>query len=593
MVAIKLPIFAGMVPAIDPHIMGDQHADKAVNAWLYSGALNGMPRMKQLHQMVNPNATKAFRIPVDFGDPTYLYNSRWMEFTDAHTDFISAPVAADQYKRFYWTSPSQQPVYNTLPRIIANLPPYLLGINPPDQLTVNVSGGSSTNNVSRAYLSTYVSEYGEEGAASNAVLANGKQDSTFELTVPGVAAADLGVSRNIKKIRIYRTIVSASGTVTYYQVAELDAQAGSQTYNDTLSDAILASRPILESTSWTPPPDLDGMVAMPNGIVAGFKDNELHFSEAYRPHAWPAAYSLMLAHDIVGLGVVNQTLVVCTKGNPYTASGVNPASITTSMLGNFEPCLSKGSILPTDNGVFYSSPNGIILVNTGHAQNITQQFITRDKWNEIVNRGKVNAGRFGSAYYAYGSGIQRSFQENAFATGSVQIEEERGSSEGFMVDPINVNVGYVDLKDTGQVQSIYNDVFSGEMIIAKDGKVYFLDQSPGYKVEAYIWKSKIFQTPDIRNFSAFKVSFYEPDNFQFPNPPNFSLNQEFDPDTQLCVVRIYADDRLISAQEIRSSKDIHRLPSGFKAEFWQIEIQASVKVKSFQMATSVKELARV
>jgi hypothetical protein len=47
---------------------------------------------------------------------------------------------------------------------------------------------------------------------------------------------------------------------------------------------------------------------------------------------------------------------------------------------------------------------------------------------------------------------------------------------------------------------------------------------------------------------------------------------------------------LVSAQEIRVPGELHRLPSGFKASFWQIEIEARVKVKSFQMATSVKEL---
>lgn len=593
MVALKLPTFAGMVPAIDPHLLGDQHADYALNTWLYSGALKGLPTKEELHTLVNPEATKAFRIPQNFDDPTYLHSSYWMEFENPDTDFISAPVAADQYRRFYWTSSSHRPVYNTLPRIIGGLPPYELGIPEPAGVTVTTSGGSSEVMVTRSYLTTLVSEYGEEGAASAPFVIDGKTDATFAVSVPGVPSDWMGTTRNVKKIRIYRTIVAASGATTYYQVAELNAQTSSQTYNDSMTDKVLASKPILQSTAWTPPPNLDGFVTMPNGIVAGYIDNELYFSEPYRPHAWPAAYALMLDHDIVGLAVTNQTLVVCTKGNPYTASGVNPAAITTAMIASFEPCLSKGSILPTEDGVFYTSPNGIILVNPGYAQNITRQYITRDKWTGIANRGRVNAGRLGGAYYAFGAGIQRAFDDgSAFQSDMVQTQVSEGASDGFMLDPTNANVGYVELIDFEDVKSIHNDPFSGEMLICKGGKVYWVDQRIGNDMEVYKWKSKVFQTGEKKNFAAFKCFFY--DKGITPSAPqNFDLDQEFDPINQQVIVRVYADGRLVLAHEIRESGELHRMPSGFKADFWQVEIEANTGVMSFQMATTVKELSNV
>lgn len=593
MVAIKLPTFAGMVPSVDPHLLGDQHAAFTQNSWLYSGALVGLPAKAELHTMVNPNATVAFRIPINDSDPTYLYASRWVEFENVHTDFISAPVAADQFQRYYWTSPSSPPMYNTRQRIIDGHPPFLLGVPQPGNLAVTVSGGSSATNVSRAYLATLVTEYGEEGPASNPFLINGKEDDTFDVTLPAVDPDDLGVDRNIKKIRLYRTIVSSAGTVTYYLVTEVDALATTQTYADSATDAVIASRPILESTSWTAPPNLDGLTVMPNGIVAGFKNNELYFSEAYRPHAWPVAFALMLEFDIVGLAVVNQTLVVCTKGNPYTASGVNPASVTTSMLGAFEPCLSRGSILPTENGVYYTSPNGLILVNAGYMENVTKQFISRDKWNEIVNFGKVNAGRLGSAYYAFGNGTPRAFQDEVFQDDFIQLEDLTGSSDGFLLDPGNPHVGYIYLKDFSDIKKVYNDALSGEVLVVKDGKVMWLDQRPGFTHDPYTWQSKIFQAPDKRNFAAFKLFFYEPTDFDPATPPVFDLGQTLDPLTQLAVVHVYADGKLILSHEVRKSGELHRMPSGFKADFWQIKIEAIVKVKSFQMATSVKELAVV
>lgn len=593
MVAVKIPTFAGMVPSIDPHIVGDQHASYTQNSWLYSGALVGLPNMEEVHKMVNPNAVKAFRIPINDSNPTYLFDSVWVEFENANTDFISAPVAADQFKRYYWASTSTPPMYNTKQRIIDGLPPFLLGIPQPGDITVSASGGSSGTTVSRAYLTTLVSAYGEEGPASTPFLINGKEDDTFDVTIAAVDADDMGVNRNITKIRLYRTIVSSAGTVTYYFVEEFDAQGTPQVYNDNIPDSVISSRPILESAEWVGPPDLDGLAVMPNGIVAGFKENELYFSEAYRPHAWPAAYALMLEFDIVGLAVVNQTLVVMTTGNPYTASGVNPSSITTSMLGDLEPCLSRGSILSTSDGVLYMSPNGLIVVNAGFSENVTRQYITRDKWNEIVNAGRVNAGRLGSSYYAYGVGTPRAYQDDVFQEDIVQLEDLSGFADGFLLDPSNTNVGYVALKTDTDILTVHNDALSGELLVVKDGKVFWLDQRPGFKTEPYIWRSKIFQTTDKRNFSAFKLYFYDPEDFQPTGPANFALDQVFDPDTQLAIVRIYADNRLILAHEVRKSGELHRMPSGFKAEFWQIEIEAIVKVKSFQMATSVKELSVV
>jgi hypothetical protein len=593
MVALKLPIFSGMVPSIDDYLLADQNAAYAKDTWLYSGALVGLPTKAALHTLANPQATIAYRVPRNDSDPSYLYDSLWMEFENSDTDFISAPVSADQYQRFYWTSTSQVPVYNTLPRMIAGDPPWLLGVPQPANISVVPSGGVSGTLVSRAYVTTLVTEYGEEGPASTPALANGKIDDTFAVTIGGVPATDLGVTRNVKKIRLYRTIVSAAGTVTYYMVAEVVALTTPQVYNDVMPDNVLASKPILESTAWTEPPDLDGIIAMPNGIMAGYVGNELWFSEAYRPHAWPAAYSLSLEHDVVGLGIINQSLVVCTKGNPVTATGVNPASITTSKISQFEPCLSKGSILSTEEGVYYTSPTGLVLVNAGFAQNITKQFISRDKWNGLVNQAKINAARLGSAYYGFGAGVQRIAQEDAFQQDMIQTEVSTGSSDGFLLDPSNTNVGFIILADSVPIKSVYNDPFSGELLIVRDGKVFWLDQRPGYKTDPYLWRSKIFQTPVILNFSAFKVYFNDIEGFVTPNPQNFDKNQEYDPLTQKGVIRIYANGELLLAYELRTSGELFRVPSGQKYETWQIEFEGMVKIRNFQMATSVKELSVV
>lgn len=58
-------------------------------------------------------------------------------------------------------------------------------------------------------------------------------------------------------------------------------------------------------------------------------------------------------------------------------------------------------------------------------------------------------------------------------------------------------------------------------------------------------------------------------------------------------VRVYADGRLVFTRELVTSGEMMRLPSGFKAQFWQIEVEARVKVYSIQVGTSAKELRGV
>lgn len=589
MVAINLPIFAGMIPAVDKRLLDDKFGQYVENAWLYSGALDALPEKKDIYTLTNPFARAAYRIPVNNDNPAYIYDGTWVEFADADTDFLKAPISDDSFKRFYWTSKTQAPQYNTKARIENGDPAFLLGLPQPGDLNVVPSGGGSATLVSRTYIATLVSEYGEEGPASNPFLvSNAKIDATFTVTLPAVAADDMGVDRNVKKIRLYRTIVSSAGTVTYYLHSEVNALTTTQDVVDNMSDDTLSSKTILESTAWTAPPHLYGFTVMPNGIMAGFRENELWFSEPYRPHAWPASYSLSTEYEIVGLGVVGNTLVICTKGNPFTASGVHPSTISLTRIATFEPCTAKGSIVATESGCYYTSPNGLILVNAGYAQNITKQFISKDKWHEYTIEAKVNAGRFGTAYFAYSASVSSSF-DTAFQEDMVQQDDGEGDTTGFYIDPENQNISFIRLADTEIVRSIKNDPWSSEMYMIRNGIIQWMDFRPGYERASYKWKSKTFQTGIIKNFSAYKLWFDASGDVP-TGEQNFDIDQDFDPDNQYGVVRIYANGEVILCHEFRTPGELMRMPSGFKVDYWEIEIEARVRVPKFQMATSVKEL---
>ena len=58
------------------------------------------------------------------------------------------------------------------------------------------------------------------------------------------------------------------------------------------------------------------------------------------------------------------------------------------------------------------------------------------------------------------------------------------------------------------------------------------------------------------------------------------------------VVRVYADDRLVCTRQLLDSGELIRLPSGFKADFYQFEFETWVNIWSVQIGSSSKALKR-
>lgn len=588
-----------MVPAVENRLLPDSAASRSENVWLYSGALKGINAATSLRS-VSSTTGKVFRIPNSYTDAQYLLNSTWMDFEHPDTDVLRATVIGDTYDRYYWASPADVPRYNTHARIASGNnglnSPFKLGIPAPSAPSLGVAGGASTTLVSRAYVYTWVTEYGEEGPPSDPVSTTGqKSDATFTLTLVAAAAADLGTDRNLKRTRIYRTVTSSAGVATYFLVTEMDI--GTLTYADTLSDAVVSANSELESTTWSgPPTDLKGFVAMPNGIFAGFRENEIWFSVPFRPHAWPVSYALVVDYPIVGLGVVAQTCVVCTQGYPVAVSGINPAFMTESKLVSFEPCMSRGSIVSAPEGVYYASPNGLVLVSQGVAQNITKDLLTKDKWRELVTSvSTLRAARLAGGYYAYGSIRLPAFEDTAFdSDGFNTVSDDTGAQSGIFIDPINQRIAFNTLSNTLPCTNLMNDSWSGELFIIRNSVLYWLDvgaTSPTSDV--FMWKSKDFEPTKKNNFSAIKVFFDTLASSPTLNVTrNTNLVQTLAAD-QYGLVRVYADGILKSTHELRTSGEVMRLPSGFKADTWNIEIEARVIIHSVQMATSVKELMSV
>jgi hypothetical protein len=335
---------------------------------------------------------------------------------------------------------------------------------------------------------------------------------------------------------------------------------------------------------------------MPNGIVAGFRDNEVWFSEPYLPHAWPSPYTLAVENEIVGLGVVGQTLIVCTTGSPYAISGVNPASMAQSRLAFSEPCLSRGSIISTPAGVIYASPNGVAVAVPGQVQVVTRNLITKDLWLDADNYlfvPSLRASSVNGGYYCWGSVLPGCFEISAFDTASFQQDDYTGAYRGAFIDLANTRVSFNKLFNESPTFNCYTDIWTGEVLVIREGKVQWLDIGPNRVREPFLWRSKIFSMPNRRNIEALRVWFETLPESPEPNPVRNTAPVQTLADDQLGLVRVYADGRLVMTRELRTDGEFMRTPSGFKAADWQIEVEGRIRVTDIELATTAKELADV
>ena len=237
----------------------------------------------------------------------------------------------------------------------------------------------------RAYVYTYVNTYGEEGPPSPPGLVT--TSPVIGVSVNAVKDAITGYAP-IKEIRIYRT-PTGSTIADYFYVGTLGVLSGSGSFifTDNVKGEMLNEA--LSSTEYYPPNQaLTGLMQLPNGILAAWMGNELHFSEAYKPWAWPPKYVKTLPTNIVGGIVHGSGAVVTTRSHPHLVSGVSPDSMTVSKINVDQAGSSKWAIAVVDGVVMYASNDGLVAL-TGASASLMQgqKFFTREVWRQRYGTG--------------------------------------------------------------------------------------------------------------------------------------------------------------------------------------------------------------
>lgn len=552
MPALRLEQFTGIVPRTGPTLLEGNQAQIAKNVKLQSMELRPW-RAPTLEY--TPNHTDAQTI-YKFDSPDGS-SYKWLEWT-SDVDVVPGPVADLTEKRLYFTSSAFSPrktnwlLATSSGAGVAPFPNawYELGVPTPTTApSLTVAGTGTAPVETRAYIYTYVTVFGtvsEESAPSPATTANVNY-SGDSVVVGGFGSPPSG-NYNFQYRRIYRSVIGAS-TTGYQLVAEIPIAYTSYTDTKTVDQLGVA----LPSLYFTPPPlGLQGLVAMPNGIMAGFVGNQVWFCEPYLPHAWPSNYMLTTEYPIVGLGVFGNTLFVGTTRNPYLITGTTPTSMAQEKLPMVQPCVSKRSITSDQFGVLYGSPNGLVSVAPGLLDVVSNALFTRDEW-QAINPSSLIGAIYNNMYLGFYNvgGTRNSFV--LMRGDNPPLSNFDSAARAAFVSP-SAGVLYV-LSNT-------------------DNKIYSLDTSASTNT-VYQWKSKKFLEPKPMSYAGLQVHA----DYDYMAAHSGSYVN----------VKIYADGVTVFDSNLTSNFPVRI--AAVKAYVWEIDVYGNVPVRRINIATSMAELA--
>lgn len=538
---IQHSAFRGELPILDARLLPDNNAQRARNVYLKRGTLKperAPLAVESLSSVANPSTL--YRYPSgNNGDGFWL---TWGMGRDVHV--VKSPLANDDFNRVYWTGDGP-PKMGGINDITSGTPPYpgnsyRLGVPAP------VSGPSASEPEGRtpiserpptaletSYVVTLVSRFGEESApsvASNIIerwdmISGAPAGGNVELSLPNIPSGSHGIVTK----RIYR---AESGGI-YQYVA--DVNASTSEYVDSITSAQLGRS--LPSVEWDmPDARLQGLTALPGGILAGFFENTLCFSEAYLPHAWPVAYQLAFKDNIIAIGATSSGLIVATQGQPYLVSGSSPEAMSPMQLDVDQPCISARSLVDMGEYVIYAGHEGLVAAGGRDARVVTAEVFTKEQW-QALDPGSMHAYRYDGRYLAFYSG-------------------------GCMVFTPGEGVEFLDIAASGG----YHDIAAGTLYLIQNSAITAWGQGMPM---TFTWCSRLHEVP--------------------PGSAGFTCGKLIASHYPVRLI-IRADGNDVLDADIFDA-GMFRLPAGYTlCRDWEIELQGTNQVHSVQIATSPSEL---
>jgi hypothetical protein len=536
-----------MAPKLSARLLPEGSAVTATNCRLDSGDLVPIRGLADITSTVESAGTENSLYKYDTVDGV----DQWLRW-DEDVDVVRSPIAGNIYNRVYFTGDS---VDNMRPRVTKNSVAigggtrypsvsYRLGLPAPATALTSAVVGSAPANTddevkeSRSYVYTFVTADGEEGPPSppSAVFDLYPTSQTVNISAMVTAEND---SYNVTHKNIYRTVTSAAGT--FYMYVDV-VQLSEATYSD--SKTALQVGGVLPSTDWVAPPEgMIGLTSLSNGILAGFKDNEVMFCEPFMPHAWPTKYRMSTDYPIVGIKAVGSSLIITTKAYPYVAQGAHPSNMTLARMRENQSCVSKRSIVGMGHSVMYASPDGLISAAGNIATLATEKVYSRAQWQAMkpeTIHGYMHEGSYIGFYTV--SGVQK----------------------GFIFNPKSLLLS--DLTDVTTLTGGYAN--------PEDDALYFIDNVSQIKQfnagtdSTYEWQSKQYKVGRPMNMAAARVEAESYSNI---------------------TISVYAESGLVHTQPVLNERAF-RLPSGYRSNQYEVKVVGSDIINSIYIASSMSEI---
>lgn len=436
-----------------------------------------------------------------------------------------------------------------------------------DNILVQASGstGYVPTNLATSYVYTFVNDLSQESAPSLPSATILRPDGVV-VTVTTPVAVPSGISTDyaITTKRIYRAVTSSTGT-DFQFVAEIPLATAD--YLDTLTDAELGA--VLASSLWAlPPTDLRGILALPNGIMAGFAKNQLCLSAQNQPHAWPVEYRLNTDTDIVAIGNVDTTVVIGTGSFVYIASGNDPANYSMGKSDVPYACVSKRSLAYLPGiGVAFAGPDGLMVVaGVGNVHNQTETAFTRRQWQALVPETITATAHNGIYFMWYDAG-----------------SAGRG---GYAIDMKPTGFGIVELPF--HATAAFADPVSGDLYVVLDQNDEPDDPSLPVRAAppAYVNGTTLFRFEGSTALMTFR---WRSKLWIQERPTTFLMCKVVAEDYDNLLLRFYGDG--IEFHEVAvSSEEVFTLPMVDAYRHFEVEVLGTSTVRTIQVAEDVLEI---
>ena len=597
------------------HLLDIGEAELANNCKLVDGELRAFKAMERTAALTDTDS-------ITIEKWSENGNAHWLESAN-DLDFIDSPVADEQFERKYYTG-------ETEPRFLANdnisvggfdftADYYKLGVTAPTAAPTLTAGGGATY---RAYFYVFVNSYGEPGP--NSPVASVSDFNTGYVQLDDIEAVP--ANRAVTTIWVYRTADDGAGNseflfvceATYFDASTAYASgdyvvysnslykcttihpagawnAGHFTAGENVGDSSLGDPAF--STDFDPPDSsMEGLISLPNGVCAGFAGNQLFLSEPYYPHAYP--YTLSYDSDIVAISVAGDTIVIMTTDYVHLAWGTHPSAMSKKKITTLYPCANKRSVSRYDDGVFFASTDGLIMVKGGTAVNVTFDLISRDVW-QALSPSTIHGDFHGPSYFGFNlsGGFVLDFGNNIKATLSTvaygtYLSKTDAKLYLIVVDPSD-GVGKAIVEWEGDSDNYLNYTWkSGEFRLDFNTNFShaFIDLDPdfyddivdGYDFtveNAVIWATGIIGgTLGSNTLGAVTLG-----GNDMESVASYDISDSV-------TFKLFCEGEQRFAKSVDAGRTIFALPAGYEGSKFQVELSGNVPVRAWAVAPSIEEL---